>query len=510
MKIHFTAAPLALDELAPILGGETVELTLSGDVRRKITASRKVVDRVLASGATVYGINTGFGKLSREPIAGAQLEQLQVNLLRSHACGVGTPLPPAIVRTMMVLRVRTFATGRSGVRIELVEKLCELLAADLIPCVPMQGSVGASGDLAPLAHLALALIGEGGRCWLRGKEMAVRAALKKAGIAPIALQAKEGISLINGTQLTTAITAQALLRAENLARTADVACALTIEALKGTNKAFDRRIHEARPHPGQLAVARNLHGLIEGSAILASHRDCGRVQDPYSMRCAPQVHGACRDALVEARRVLAIEINASTDNPLVFAEEGDLISGGNFHAQPIAATADRIAAAVADLASISERRTENLVNPDLSGLPAFLTPKPGLNSGFMIPQVVAAALVSESKSLSFPAAVDSIPTSANKEDHVSMGPIAARKALQIVENSERVVAIELLCAAQGLDFETEHATTRPLAAAHARIRRDVKTLADDRYLAPDLEALAAMVRSGELVAAAHKAGGSVE
>jgi len=510
MKIHFTRAPLRLDDLAPILAGETVELTLGGDARRAIAASRTVVDRLLASGATAYGINTGFGKLSRERIDGKQLAQLQVNLLRSHACGVGAPLPPEIVRTLMVLRARTFATGRSGVRVALVEKLAELLAADLVPCVPCQGSVGASGDLAPLAHLALALIGEGGKCWLRGKEMGVRAALKKAGIAPLELEAKEGISLINGTQLTTALTAQALLRAEGLARTADVACALTIEALKGTNRAFDRRIHEARPHPGQLAVARNLHGLIEGSAILESHRDCGKVQDPYSLRCAPQVHGACRDALAEARRVLQIEINASTDNPLVFAEEGELISGGNFHAQPIAAAADRVAAAVADLQSISERRVENLVNPDLSGLPAFLTPKPGLNSGFMIPQVVAAALVSESKALSFPASVDSIPTSANKEDHVSMGPIAARKALQIVENGERVVAIELLCAAQGLDFEQEHATTKPLAAAHARIRREVKTLADDRYLAPDLEALATLVRSGDVVAAARAAGGRVE
>jgi len=510
MKIHFTRSPLQLDDLAPILAGETVELTLGGDVRRAIAASRTVVERLLASGATAYGINTGFGKLSRERIDDRQLAQLQVNLLRSHACGVGSPLPPEIVRTLMVLRARTFATGRSGVRLELVEKLAELLAADLVPCVPCQGSVGASGDLAPLAHLALALIGEGGKCWLRGKEMGVRAALKKAGIAPLELAAKEGISLINGTQLTTALTAQALLRAESLARSADVACALTIEALKGTNRAFDRRIHEARPHPGQLAVARNLFRLIEGSAILASHRDCGKVQDPYSLRCAPQVHGACRDALAEARRVLQIEINASTDNPLVFAEEGELISGGNFHAQPIAAAADRVAAAVADLQSISERRTENLVNPDLSGLPAFLTPKPGLNSGFMIPQVVAAALVSESKALSFPASVDSIPTSANKEDHVSMGPIAARKALQIVENGERVVAIELLCAAQGLDFEQEHATTKPLAAAHARIRRDVKTLADDRYLAPDLEAIATLVRSGEIVTAARAAGGRVE
>ena len=509
MELTFTRTPLTLDDLAPIYAGETVRLAFAPEVRRKVDAARRVVERMLASGATVYGVNTGFGKLSRERIGAAELEQLQLNLLRSHACGVGRPLAAELVRVLMVLRARTFATGRSGVRMAVAEKLAELLAADLVPAVPEQGSVGASGDLAPLAHLALALVGEGEPCWLRGRRMAVRAALKKAGIEPLRLQAKEGISLINGTQVTTALTAQALLRAENLARTADLACALSLEALKGTDKAFDRRIHAARPHPGQLRVAANLHGLLQGSAILASHADCGKVQDPYSLRCAPQVHGACRDALVEARRVVEIELNASTDNPLVFAEEGEMLSGGNFHAQPIAATADRVAAAVADLQSISERRTENLVNPDLSGLPAFLTPKPGLNSGFMIPQVVAAALVSESKSLSFPASVDSIPTSANKEDHVSMGPIAARKALQIVENGERVVAIELLCAAQGLDFEKQHRSTAPLEAARRAIRAKVRTLADDRYLAPDLEALAQLVRSGALVEAARKAGGKV-
>ncbi len=510
MKLTFTSTPLTLDDLAPIFAGEAVTLAVGADVRRKVKAARKVVERMLRSGATVYGVNTGFGKLSRERIGAAELEQLQVNLLRSHACGVGRPLSPELVRVLIVLRARTFATGRSGVRLAVVEKLAALLAADLVPAVPEQGSVGASGDLAPLAHLALALIGEGDDARLRGRSLPIAAALKKAGIEPLRLQAKEGISLINGTQVTTAICAQALLRAENLARTADLACALTIEALKGTNKAFDRRIHEARPHPGQLRVAKNLYGLLDGSPILASHADCGRVQDPYSMRCAPQVHGACRDALVEARRVVEIEINASTDNPLVFAEEGEMLSGGNFHAQPIAATADRIAAAIADLASISERRTENLVNPDLSGLPAFLTPRPGINSGFMIPQVVAAALVSECKALSFPASVDSIPTSANKEDHVSMGPIAARKALQIVECAERVVAIELLCAAQGLDFEKKLRTTAPLQAVHRLVRRRVKTLADDRYLAPDLEALTELVKSGALVAAARAAGGRVD
>ncbi len=510
MNLTFTTAPLRLDQLAPVFAGERVRLRLAPELKKRIDAGRRVVETVLKEGRTVYGVNTGFGKLSRVRIGDDELGQLQLNLLRSHACGVGRPLPTATVRALMVLRVRTLATGRSGVRAALVAKLIELLDADVIPVVPSQGSVGASGDLAPLAHLALALIGEG-EVERDGKRRPAAKALADAGIAPIALAAKEGLSLINGTQVTTALTAEAVLRAENVARAADLACALTIEALKGTNRAFDRRIQDARPHPGQRVAAANLHGLIEGSAILASHADCDRVQDPYSMRCAPQVHGACRDQLAEARRVVEVEIDAATDNPLVFAEEGEILSGGNFHAQPVAAAADRVAAAVADLASICERRVENLVNPDLNfGLPAFLTPQPGLCSGFMIAQVVAAALVSECKSLAFPASVDSIPTSANKEDHVSMGPIAARKALQIVENAERVVGIELLAAAQALDFETKLRTTKPLRAAHAALRARVAKLEGDRVLAPDLDAAAELVRSGVLVAAARKGGGRID
>jgi histidine ammonia-lyase len=509
MELTIAAAPLRLDDLAPLFGGERVRLEIGPAARRRIAAGRKVVDAVLRSGATAYGINTGFGKLARVRISDDELGQLQVNLLRSHACGVGTPLPAATVRALMLLRVRALATGRSGVRVELVLKLAELLSADVIPVVPSQGSVGASGDLAPLAHLALALIGEG-ECESRGERMASAKALSKARIEPVELAPKEGLSLINGTQVTTALACEATLRAENLARHADLACALTIEALKGTDRAFDRRIHDARPHAGQLVSAANLLGLLKGSAILASHAGCDRVQDPYSMRCAPQVHGACRDALAETRRVLEIEINAATDNPLVFAEEEEILSGGNFHAQPVAAAADHVAAAVADLASISERRVEQMVNPDLSGLPAFLTPQPGLCSGFMIPQVVAAALVSECKSLSFPASVDSIPTSANKEDHVSMGPIAARKALQVVANAERVVAIELLAAAQALDFEKTHATTKPLRALHRELRELSPPLAADRPLGADIEATAAKLRAGDLLAAARAAGAKVD
>ena len=506
VQIRFSERPLDLDALAPVFAGARVELELAPPLRRHIAAGRKVVEQVLRDGRTVYGVNTGFGKLANVKVGAAELEQLQVNLLRSHACGVGDPLPTATVRALMLLRVRTLATGRSGARVELVEKLVELLNADVVPRVPSQGSVGASGDLAPLAHLALALIGEG-EVDHEGERRPAAEALAKAGIAPIRLAPKEGLSLINGTQVTTALAAEALLRAENVARNADLACALTIEALKGTNRAFDRRIHEARPHPGQRSSAENLFTLIEGSEILASHRDCDRVQDPYSLRCAPQVHGACRDALGDVRRTLQIEIDAATDNPLVFAEEGEILSGGNFHAQPIAAAADRVAAAVADLSSICERRVENLVNPDLNfGLPAFLTPAPGLRSGLMIAQVVAAALVSENKSLSFPAAVDSIPTSANKEDHVSMGPIAARKALAVVANAERVVGIELLAAAQALDFEKKAKTTKALRAVHALFRKSVAHLDEDRVLAPDLEAAAGLVRSGALVEAARAAG----
>ncbi len=508
MDLELSDASLRLDELAAVFAGEPVRLVVGAAVRRRIAAGRRVVEQVLRSGETVYGVNTGFGKLARERISEDELGQLQVNLLRSHACGVGEPLPTATVRAIMLLRVATLSTGRSGVRVELVDKLAELLSADVIPVVPAQGSVGASGDLAPLAHLALALIGEG-ECELRGRRMASARALARARIAPLRLAPKEGISLINGTQVTTALCCEALLRGENLARHADLACALTIEALKGTNKAFDRRIHDARPHPGQRVSAANLHALLRGSAILRSHRDCDRVQDPYSMRCAPQVHGACRDALAEARRVLQIEINSATDNPLVFAEQGEILSGGNFHAQPIAAAADHLAAALADLSSISERRVEQMVNPDLSGLPAFLTPRPGLCSGSMIAQVVAAALVSESKTLSFPASVDSIPTSANKEDHVSMGPIAARKALQVVANAERVVAIELLAAAQALDFETSLETTVALRALHRAVRRTSRRLTDDRPLGGDIEAVARRLRAGELLAAAAAAGARI-
>ncbi len=513
MELTFTALPLALDQLAPVLGGERVSLTLGDDVRRRVIAGRRVVERILRSGASVYGVNTGFGKFARVRISDGELEQLQVNLLRSHACGVGASLPSATVRTLMLLRIRTLATGRSGVRIELVEKLAQLLSADVIPVVPSQGSVGASGDLAPLAHLALALIGEG-EVLFGGERTATAAALARAGIAPIVLAPKEGLALINGTQVTTALTAEALLRAENLTRTIDLACALTIEALKGTNRAFDRRIHDARPQVGQRRSAANLHALIAGSPILAAHLNCDKVQDPYSLRCAPQVHGACRDALAEARRVVEIEIDSATDNPLVFADDevggGEILSGGNFHAQPIAAAADHIAAGVADLSSISERRVEQLVNPALSGLPAFLTPQPGLCSGFMILQVVAAALVSENKSLAFPASVDSIPTSANQEDHVSMGPIAARKALQIVANAERVVAIELLAAAQGLDFETKLKSTPPLNAVHQAIRSVSAKVEADRALGGDIEAVADLVRRGELVQVARAAGARLD
>ncbi len=503
--IEIDAQPLALDDLRSLFDGEPLRISVSRRGMRTVRESRSVVDAVLSRGDTVYGVNTGFGKLARVRISPRELDELQVHLLRSHACGVGQKLDDALSRCVLFLSIRSLVQGYSGVSQALVEQMVSVFNAGIAPIVPSQGSVGASGDLAPLAHLALVLIGEG-EARVGGRRMDGGAALKKAGLKPIVLKPKEGIALINGTQVTTAVGAQALLRAENLARHADLACAMTIEALKGTDRAFDPRIQEIRGQEGQKVVARNLRGLMKGSAIRRSHLECDRVQDPYSLRCAPQVHGTVRDSLVEARRVLTAEINAVTDNPLVFVDTREILSGGNFHAQPVAAAADRIAAVVTTLASISERRVENLVNPDLSGLPAFLAPKAGLCSGFMILQVVAASLVSECKSSCFPASVDSIPTSANKEDHVSMGPISARKALTIVDNAEKVVAIELLCAAQGLDLETRFKSSRPVDAVYRRIRGRIPHVSEDRSMSADIERMVDWIQSGELLEVARKAG----
>jgi histidine ammonia-lyase len=503
--------PLTLEAIAEVArAGRRVEV--SAGARAAMDRARRVVDAVVAAGdaaPAVYGVNTGFGALAEVRISAAQVAQLQQNLVRSHAAGVGAPLPRDAVRAMMLLRAAVLATGRSGARALCCERLCELLNAGVHPVIPARGSVGASGDLAPLAHLALGMIGEG-LAEHRGETLPAAEALRRAEVAPVVLEAKEGLTLLNGTQHMTAVGGLAVLDAERTCRVADVAGALSLEALKGTARAFDARVAGARPHPGQIAVAAALRALLAGSEIAESHRDCGKVQDPYSLRCMPQVHGASRDVLAFARTVLEREAQSSTDNPLVFTDgdgrdgAGDeLISGGNFHGQPVALALDAAALAVAELANISERRVEQLVNPHLSsGLPPFLAADSGLNSGFMIAQVSAAALVSENKILAHPASVDSIPSSAGREDHVSMGATAALKLATILDHVRTVLAIELLCAAQGLDLRRPLRTTAPLEAVHAAIRARVPPMMVDRPLSPDIAAVRALIDDGTLLAAA--------
>jgi histidine ammonia-lyase len=450
-----------------------------------------VVDEFLASGKVVYGVNTGFGKLADVRISSGQLERLQLNLLRSHACGVGRPFAEDVVRAMLLLRANVLATGHAGCRPLVVERILELLEAQVHPVVPSRGSVGASGDLAPLAHLALVLVGEG-EAVVDGERIAGAEALARAGIEPLHLEAKEGLALINGTQASAAIGALAVADGRRLLDAADVICALTLDAMGGTDAAFDPAVHAARPHPGQGVSAARLHRLLEGSEIRESHRECGRVQDAYSLRCSPQVHGAGRDALEHAHRVLEIELNSATDNPMVFAE-GRLISGGNFHGAPIGAVFDYLAATLTDAASISERRLARMVDTALSGLPRFLSPNAGLNSGFMIVQVSAAALVSECKTLAHPASVDSIPTSAGQEDHVSMSTWAARKLARVVELTRQVLGMEYLAAVQALEFQRPLKTSPPLEVATSMVRERVPRLEDDRYMAPDIAAAAEIV-----------------
>ena len=488
-------------------GGRGV--TLAACARDAVRASRRVVDDAVARGAVVYGVTTGFGSFADVHVPLDRLRELQVNLLRSHAAGVGAPLEEAETRALMLLRANVLAKGFSGVRLETLELLVELLNRRVHPVVPSQGSVGASGDLAPLAHLALALVGEG-ECVFGGNRLPAAPALRAAGLAPLVLEPKEGLALINGTQLTTAVGGLAVAEALRLARSADVVGALTLDALEGTDVAADPRIHAARPHPGQAASARNVRRLLGGSAVRESHRDCGRVQDAYSLRCMPQVHGAVRDALDYVARAHVVEMNSATDNPMVFAETGEILSGGNFHGQPVAIAADFLAIAAAALGTISERRTERLVNPSLSGLPAFLAREGGLHSGLMMAHVTAAALASESKSLAHPASVDSIPTSAGKEDHVSMGPTAAWKAARIVANTGRVLAVELLAACEALDFRRPLRSSAALEAVHARVRQSVPTHGQDRILGPEIEALAHLLRTGAILDAAESACGTLE
>jgi histidine ammonia-lyase len=485
-----------------VVAVEGVKAELSEASRVRMRAARELVART-AHGQRehTYGINTGFGRFVSQSIPVELTAELQVRLLRSHACGVGEPYPDEVVRAAMLLRANALAKGYSGARVELVELLVECLNRGVLPSVPSRGSVGASGDLAPLAHLALPLIGEG-EASVEGETLPGSDALARVGLQPIELGAKEGLSLVNGTQFMAAMGALGLVRARRLAHAADVACAMSLEALQGSRTSFLPPIHELRPLRGQRASAATVLALLEGSAIIESHRWCDKVQDAYSLRCAPQVHGAARDLLDYVDYTVSTELNAATDNPLVLVEEDLLVSNGNFHGQPLAFALDALAMAVTELASISERRVERLVNPNLSdGLPAFLTTDGGLNSGFMIPQYVAAALVSECKVLSHPAGVDSIPTSAGQEDHVSMGNAAGLKAWQAVANAELVLAIELLAGAQAVEFLAPLEPGAGVAAARSFVRTISPRLADDRSLSGDIEAVAAAIRDGSLAKA---------
>jgi histidine ammonia-lyase len=508
--IRLTGDDLRIEDVWAVAFGAAAA-ALSDEARTKMRAARELVERA-AHGTRehTYGINTGFGRFVSKSIPEEQTEELQLRLLRSHACGVGDPYPAEIVRAAMLLRANALAKGTSGARIETVELLLECLARGVVPRVPSRGSVGASGDLAPLAHLALPLVGEG-EAWYDGELLSGADALAATGLEPTRLAAKEGLSLINGTQFMAAYGALGVVRARRLTQAADLACALSLEALQGSRTSFLPQIHALRPLRGQAASAANVLRLIEGSAINEAHKWCDKVQDAYSLRCAPQVHGAARDLLDYVEGTVAVELNAATDNPLVLVDDELLVSNGNFHGQPLAFALDALAMATSELASISERRVERLVNPNLSdGLPAFLTPDGGLNSGFMIPQYVAASLVSENKVLCHPASVDSIPTSAGQEDHVSMGNAAGLKAWQVLANSERAVAIELLAGAQGVEFLAPLEPGAGVRATHAFVRSVSPRLGDDRSLAPDIEAVAVAIRDGSLLAAVEGEIGELE
>ena len=507
MSVLLTGNDLTFAQLYGVAWrGEFVELAPAAIQR--MNASRAVVERMLASNETAYGINTGFGKLASVRISTEQVRQLQVNLVRSHACGVGAPLTEAETRAMMLLRANALAKGFSGVRPGVVETLIRMLNEKVHPVIPSQGSVGASGDLAPLAHLAHVVIGEG-RAVHRGETLPGGEAMKRAGVTPLSLEAKEGLSLLNGTQGMLALVSLALLEADILADTADVAASLSLDALRGSPGAFDARIMHARAYPGAATTARNLAHLNEGSQIRESHRASEkdpRVQDAYSLRCTPQVHGAVRDSLAQAREMATVELNSATDNPLVFVRDGasgDIISGGNFHGQPLAMAADQMAIAIATLGGIVERRIEQMTNPLTSMLPAFLTPEPGINSGFMIAQVTAAALASETKALATPHSVDSISTSGNQEDYVSMGMGGARRLERMLKNLRHIVAIELLCACQGIDLLAPLQTGTLARKAYEAVRAKSAKLTVDRPLSPEIEAVSALVADGAIAAVLH-------
>ena len=483
---------------------------LAPEARKRVSQAREFVETLVREERVAYGITTGFGKFAEVLISPDQAAQLQCNLIRSHACGVGEPFDIETVRAIMLLRANTLARGHSGIAPETLQLLLDMLNLEVYPVIPQQGSVGASGDLCPLAHLVLVMIGEG-EAIFNNRRLPGSEALRLSGLNPVRLGPKEGLALINGTQMMNAVGALTLLKAKTLAKTADIAAALSLEALRGTDAGYDEKVQRLRPYLGQIAVASNMRRLIAGSVIRSSHLSCGKVQDAYSLRCVPQVHGAGRDALAYVENVLQTEMNSVTDNPLLFPDDDLVISGGNFHGQPLALALDFLSIALAEWANISERRIERLENAALSGgLPPFLTPKGGLNSGMMIAQYTAAALVSENKVLAHPASVDSIPTSANQEDHVSMGSIAARKSGLIVNNLARVLAIEVMVATQGIDFLKPLQPGRGTLAAYNAIREVVPELLEDRVLYPDIERLAVMITEGSLLARVEQAIGQLD
>lgn len=478
---------LTPETVASVAGQGRVTVSIDAAALERMNASRAVVDEAVENSAVIYGITTGFGEFANVSIPRPRLAELQANLIRSHAVGAGKEMPPEVVRAMILLRINALAVGCSGIRIETVRTLGQMLEHDILPVIPVQGSVGSSGDLVPLAHLVLGAMGEG-EVVVSGQRLPARDALESVGVEPVRLEAKEGLALINGTQMMTAYGTLALVEFEHLLDAADIVSVLALEALRGTDRAFDPRLHAARPHPEQIRVARHLRGLMQESPIRESHRDDDdRVQDAYSLRCIPQVHGASRSTAAYVREVLTTEINSATDNPLIFSHEGEAIEGGNFHGQPVALPLDFLAIAASEIANISERRTERMVNGALSRLPRFLTDEGGINSGMMIAQYTAASIVSENKVLAHPASVDSIPTSANQEDHNSMGSIAARKARTVVDNVATVLAIEYLCACQGLDFHRPLQPGVRLRPFYDLLRAEVPRLAGDRYLKADLD-----------------------
>ena len=493
---------LGIDGMTPealvAIAREGARVILTKEAETRIIEARKLVEKWVEEGRTIYGITTGFGALSDVTISKEDTRRLQKNIILSHSAGVGDFLDEETVRAVMALRIKDFCRGHSGIRLETVLCLRDLLNREIHPVIPEKGSVGASGDLVPLAHLSLVLLGLG-EVFFQDQRMSGGEGLKRCGIRPLRLEAAEGVALVNGTQVMTAIGGLAVYDALRLSKMADISAAMSLEVLMGTNVEFDPRIHEVKPHPGQIAAADNMRRITQNSEIISSHKDCSRVQDAYTLRCSPQVHGASKDAIEYSRKVVETEMNASTNNPLIFPESEEFLLGGNFHGQHIALAMDFLSMAVSELANIAERRIERLVNPQLSGLPAFLVSDGGINSGFMIAQYTAAALVSENKVLSHPACVDSIPTSANKEDHVSMGTISARKCRDVVKNSEHVIAIELLCGAQAMDLFTNMKPGEGTRVAYKIIRDAVQHLEKDRVLSEDIETIVKLVRNGKIL-----------